>query len=118
MNLQSYFFRFRSDTENEDRIQNDISKNTNIVKDKKRKKKSGAKSREKSSNNRKKKASEDIELATVDKSKDSNVTRFQKNGFEECDSNTSYQAQSARDWCLCSRSGGFGDGLFSLPSRC
>ena len=71
------FLRFRSDTENEDRIQNDISKNTNIVKDKKRKKKSGggAKSREKSSNNRKKKANDDIELDTVG-SKDSNVARF------------------------------------------
>ena len=70
------FLQFRSDTENEDRIQNDISKNTNIVKDKKRKKKSGsgAKSREKSSN-RRKKADDDIELATME-SKDSNIARF------------------------------------------
>ena len=70
-------FIHRSDTENEDRIQNDISKNTNIVKDKKRKKKggTGAKSREKSSN-RKKKAEDDIELGPVE-TKDSNIARFQ-----------------------------------------
>ena len=68
-------FFHRSDTENEDRIQNDISKNTNIVKDKKRKKKGGtrAKSREKSSN-RKKKAEDDIELGPVE-TKDSNIAR-------------------------------------------
>ena len=71
-------FIYRSDTENEDRIQNDISKNTNIVKDKKRKKKSGTrgKSREKSSNSRRKKAGNDnIELDNVE-TKDSNVSRF------------------------------------------
>ena len=60
---------FRSDTENEDRIQNDISKNTNIVKDKKRKKKSN---REKSSG-RKKKSEKEVEVGVEERRADTNI---------------------------------------------